>query len=260
MARLKSLKVLGPIAVFVVLMAGWYGYVRLFSIPSMILPLPGEIAESTWSMLKSGLLARHFMVTAKEVVFGFFFGVLFGLLLGTPIALSRTFETVFYPYLLGLQTMPKVALAPLMMIWAGNGIASKVIITTIVALFPVLVNVIVGLRSIDPDRIALVRSLKGGIWSELMLVRLPTAAPFIFAGMKTAVVLSLLGAITAEFVSAEAGLGYLMSQLMYRLDTAGVFSVLLVLALVGVTLFLGADWLQKRLVFWDTSQDEAIGR
>jgi NitT/TauT family transport system permease protein len=147
--------------------------------------------------------------------------------------------------------MPKVALAPLMMIWVGVGMTSKIIITTIVALFPVMVNVIIGLRSVDPDRINLVRSLKGDQWAEFRYVRLPSAASYIFAGMKTAVVLSLLAAIAAEFVGAEAGLGYLMTQMMFRLDTAGVFAVLILLAAIGIILFLFADWLHRRVVFWD---------
>ncbi|MGE0800772.1 MAG: ABC transporter permease, partial [Lautropia sp.] len=140
-------------------------------------------------------------------------------------------------------------------------IESKILITMIVAVFPVLVNVIVGLRAVDPDRIALIRSLKGGVWSEFVWVRLPSAAPFIFAGMKTAVVLSLLGAIAAEFVGAEAGLGYLMSQLMFRLDTPGVFAILLLLGVIGVTLYLIADWAHRKVVFWDASnQDRWAGK
>jgi len=241
----------GPLLVLVVILLAWHYYVVLADVPTMILPTPQQIAVAFVGGFENGLFQRHLLVTAQEVAIGYILGVTVGLLIGTPIALSRTFEMMFYPYILGLQTMPKVALAPLMMIWVGFGIESKIIITMIVALFPVMVNVIVGLRTIEPDRIALIRSLNGGTWSEFWYVRLPSAAPFIFAGMKTAVVLALLGAITAEFVAAEAGLGYLMSQLMFRLDTPGVFAVLILLALIGVCLFLLADWAHRRIVFWD---------
>jgi NitT/TauT family transport system permease protein len=251
MKRELWLRWIGPIVLFVALIAGWEVYVRDFDVPTMILPTPSQILQSLIAGFRSGLLPRHLAVTAQEVAAGYVLGVVLGIALGTPIALSRTVEVLIYPYILGIQAMPKVALAPLMMIWVGVGMASKVIITTVVALFPVMVNVIIGLRSVDPDRINLVRSLKGDKWAEFRYVRLPSAASFIFAGMKTAVVLSLLAAIAAEFVGAEAGLGYLMTQLMFRLDTAGVFAVLILLAAIGIVLFLVADWLHRRVVFWD---------
>jgi NitT/TauT family transport system permease protein len=253
------LSVYGPLLIFVALIALWYGYVKLFSVPAMILPLPHEIVEALTRFFSTGLILKHLATTAKEVVIGFLLGLCFGILLGAPIALSRTVETLLYPYVLALQTMPKVALAPLMMIWVGHGIESKIIITAIIALFPILVNVIVGLRSVDLDRINLIRSLNGGRWSEFTMVRLPSAAPFIFAGMKTAIVFSLLGAIAAEFVSAESGLGYLLAQLMFRLDTAGVFAVLLVLAAIGISLYSLADFLHRRLVFWEQGDRERLG-
>jgi NitT/TauT family transport system permease protein len=254
----RWLRIGGPIVLFVALIAGWEGYVRVFEVPDMILPTPGQILRALIAGFRNGVLPRHLLVTAQEVAIGYVLGVALGLLLGTPIALSRTVEVLIYPYILGIQAMPKVALAPLMMIWVGVGMTSKVIITTIVALFPVMVNVIIGLRSVDPDRIALVRSLKGDQWAEFRYVRLPSAASYIFAGMKTAVVLSLLAAIAAEFVGAEAGLGYLMTQMMFRLDTAGVFAVLILLAAIGIVLFLFADWLHRHVVFWDAGARERL--
>lgn len=259
MSRDRLYRILAPTLVFVVLIAVWEGYIWLFDVPQIILPTPRQIVGALVGGFQSGLFQRHLAVTAQEVFAGYGLGVFFGIAIGAPIALSRVFEIMFYPYILALQAMPKVALAPLMMIWVGFGIESKIMITMIVALFPVLVNVIVGLRTIDQDRINLIRSLKGGTWAEFRYVRLPSAAPFIFAGMKTAVVLALLGAITAEFVASEAGLGYLMGQLMFRLDTPGVFSVLIILAAIGVSLFLFADWLHRRVVFWDAPDKLSSG-
>lgn len=255
----RLLRIGGPIVVLVFLIAGWEAYIALFKVPLIVLPTPRQIATAFYNGFASGLYQTHFGLTAREVTMGYLLGVLVGFGLGTPIALSRTVEIIFYPYILALQTMPKVALAPLMMIWVGFGIESKIIITAIVALFPVMVNVIVGLRTIDEERINLIRAMKGGMLSEFLFVRLPSAAPYVFAGLKTAVVLSLLGAITAEFVGAEGGLGYLMSQLMYKLDTPGVFAVLLLLSVLGVGLFLIADWLHRVVVFWDRP-DRFAGR
>jgi len=252
----RWLRYAGPLLLLAVLLTGWHFAVLLFDIQQLILPAPMQVADAMVDGFRTGIFQKHLLVTAKEVVFGYVLGVVFGIGLGAPIALSRTVELFLYPYLLALQTMPKIALAPLMMIWVGFGIESKIIITMIVALFPVLVNVIVGLRSVEADRIALIRAMKGSVLAEFLWVRLPSAAPFIFAGMKTAVVLSLLGAIAAEFVGAEAGLGYLMSQLMFKLDTPSVFAILLLLGGIGVALFLVADWAQKRIIFWDSSNDD----
>lgn len=252
----KWLRYGGPLLLLVAILGAWEVSVHVFKVQQMILPAPAEIAAAMLEGFRNGTFQKHLLVTGKEVVAGYVLGVIVGIGLGAPIALSRTVELFLYPYLLALQTMPKIALAPLMMIWVGFGIESKIIITMIVAVFPVLVNVIVGLRSVDPDRIALIRAMKGGVLAEFRWVRLPSAAPFIFAGMKTAVVLALLGAIAAEFVGAEAGLGYLMSQLMFKLDTPGVFAILILLGCIGVTLFLIADWAQRKIVFWDASNED----
>jgi NitT/TauT family transport system permease protein len=252
----KTFRIAAPLLLFVFLIAAWETAVHVFKIQQLILPKPSQVVSALVHGFSSGLYLKHLSVTAQEVVIGYGLGVTFGIVIGAPIALSRTFEVMVYPYLLALQTMPKIALAPLMMIWVGFGIESKILITMIVSVFPVLVNVIVGLRAVESDRIALIRSLKGGVWDELRWVRLPSAAPYIFAGMKTAVVLSLLGAIAAEFVGAEAGLGYLMSQLMFKLDTPGVFAILAVLSVIGVSLYLIADWAHRKTVFWDANAQE----
>lgn len=252
----KTFRIFGPLVLFVLLIAAWEIAVHVFKVQQLILPKPSQVVNALVSGFSSGLYVKHLSVTFQEVVIGYGLGVTFGIMVGVPIALSRTFEVMVYPYLLALQTMPKIALAPLMMIWVGFGIESKILITMIVAVFPVLVNVIVGLRAVDTERIALIRSLKGGVWDELRWVRLPSAAPYIFAGMKTSVVLALLGAIAAEFVGAEAGLGYLMSQLMFKLDTPGVFAILAVLSVIGVTLYLVADWAHRKTVFWDANAQD----
>lgn len=251
MIRERVLRTVGPIVVLFLVIGIWQGYVVYFKVSQIIMPTPFQVVRALITGFSTGVFGPHLLYTAREVFVGFILGAMLGVLLGAPIALSRTIELVFYPYILALQAMPKVAIAPLLMIWVGVGFESKVLITMIIALFPVMVNVIIGLRTIDPARINLIRSLNGGTWSEFRFVRLPSAAPYIFAGLKTAVVLALLGAITAEFVGAEAGLGYLMTQLMFKLDTPGVFAVLFILSGIGIALYLVADWLHTRIVFWD---------
>lgn len=260
MSRETFVRIAAPMGVFVAIVAIWEAYIAIFDVSVIILPTPRQILDALIGGFRNDIFQKHLWVTAQEVFIGYGLGLFLGILIGAPIALSRTFELMFYPYILGLQTMPKVALAPLMMIWVGIGIESKIVITTIVAMFPILVNVIVGLRTIDQSRLDLIRALDGSTWSEFRYVRLPSAAPYIFAGMKTAIVLALLGAITAEFVGAEAGLGYLMSQLMFNLDTPGVFAVLIILAGIGISLFLVADFLHRRVVFWDAPDNILEGK
>ena len=140
MSTSRIFRVVGPWLLFAALIGFWELYVIQFKVSQMVLPPPSDIYSAMVNGFVNNIFQKHIIVTGKEVVFGYVLGVSFGILLGAPIALSRTFETLFYPYLLALQTMPKVALAPLMMIWVGFGIESKIIITMIVAVFPVLVN------------------------------------------------------------------------------------------------------------------------
>jgi len=231
-------------------MSAWEALVRILRVHPVILPPPVEIAIALWQGLSSGLYLRHIAVTLQEVLLGFIFGSLIAVAMGVLIARFTAVERVLAPYLLALQTMPKVAIAPLLMIWVGFGIASKVIITAIVAGFPVLVNAIVGLRAADQDQVEMLRAFGAPEWRVFRLVRLPAALPYLFAGISTAAVLSVLAAVTGEFVGAYAGLGYLLNQQMYRIDTAGVFSVLTVLTALGLGMYFLAESARRRVVFW----------
>jgi NitT/TauT family transport system permease protein len=177
------------------------------------------------------------------------------LVLGTLIALSRRCEYFLYPFILMFQAMPKVALAPLIIIWFGLGLSSKVAQAGLTAFFPLMVNTIAGLRSADEDRIALMRSLDASEIQIFRMLRMPGAMPFIFAGFEIAMMLSLIGAIVAEFVGAQKGLGVLLLSMTFTMDAAGQFSVLFVLSLLGLLLHTIIVVIRKRLLFWDRSQD-----
>jgi len=153
--------------------------------------------------------------------------------------------------------LPKIAIAPLVIVWFGFGISSKVIIAATVAFFPVLVNVIVGLKTIDPAKLDLMRSLRASRWQTFRLVTFPNALPFVFAGLDIAIVFSVLGAIVGEFVGAQQGLGNLILQFNVALDIAGVFAVLILLSVMGVALHLIMQAVQKHIIFW-AEPDEII--
>jgi len=235
---------------FVVVIGSWEAAIRLLEVPAYVIPAPSAIWQSLVRGISGGLLIVNGLVTLSEALLGFLGASMLAIFLGSIIAQSRFVERVIYPYLVAIQTTPKVAIAPLFIIWFGFGISSKVIIAGIIAFFPVLVNVITGLRSTDPQRIELMRSLRASRWQIFKMVMLPSALPMIFAGLQVAVIFSLLGAIVGEFVGSRQGLGNLIMQMNINLDTAGVFAALACLSSIGIALHLIMRWLQQKLLFW----------
>jgi NitT/TauT family transport system permease protein len=160
------------------------------------------------------------------------------------------------------QSLPKVALAPLIVVWFGLGLSSKVVNAALIAFFPLMVNTIVGLRSAEEDRVNLMRSLDASEWQIFWMLRLPGALPFIMAGLEVAMIFSLIGAIVAEFVGAQAGLGMLIQTMNFSADVAGVFSILLILSILGLILNQAIIIVRRRVLFWDASvkSGEEMGR
>jgi NitT/TauT family transport system permease protein len=188
------------------------------------------------------------------VVLGFLAAAAVAFVLGTLISQIRLVEVTLFPYVVAIQTLPKIAIAPLILIWFGVGLESKVVIAATVSFFPMLVNTIVGLKSTPQDKIDLMRSLSASRWKIFWYVQLPEALPFIFAGLNIGIVLSVLGAIVAEFVGAKAGLGYLILQMNYNMDIAGMFAALVVLGIMGIVLNSAMTFARRRIVFWQSDQ------
>jgi len=239
--------------VFLVL-AAWEGTVRLSAMPAYILPAPSKVFMALYQGIVSMLYIRHLWITLAETLIGFATGSVLALVLGTVIALSRRGEYYLYPFIVMFQAMPKVALAPLIIVWFGLGISSKVAQAALTAFFPLMVNTIAGLTSADEDRIALMRSLDATPMQIFRMLRLPSALPFIFAGFEIAMMLALIGAIVAEFVGAQKGLGVLIMSMTFTMDVAGQFSVLIILSLLGLLLHSMIVAIRRRLLFWEASQ------
>lgn len=238
----------------VAILAIWEIVVRLFGIPAFILPTPSSVAVALWRGTTSMLYVEHLYVTVTETLLGFVVGSILALALGTVIALSRRVEYYLYPFVVMFQAMPKVALAPLIIVWFGLGLTSKVAQAAFTAFFPLMVNTIAGLRSADEDRVALMRSLDASEMQIFTMLRVPGAMPFIMAGFEIAMVLSLIGAIVAEFVGAQRGLGMLIMSMTFNMDVAGQFSVLLILSVLGLILNAIIVAIRRRVLFWDVSQ------
>jgi NitT/TauT family transport system permease protein len=235
------------------LIALWEGVVRVFEIPAFLLPPPSAVGMALYRGTSSGLYLEHIGVTLSETAMGFVVGSLGGLLLGTCVALSRRFDYFVYPIIVMFQAMPKVALAPLIIVWFGLGITSKVVNAALVCFFPLMINTIVGLRSADEDRISLMRSLAASPLQIFAMLRVPNAMPYIFAGLEIAMIFALIGAIVGEFVGAQAGLGMLIQSMNFTMDVAGQFSILLILSVIGLVLNASIGLIRKRVLFWDAS-------
>jgi NitT/TauT family transport system permease protein len=247
----RSKQGLYVVAVLVGSLVVWEGLARYFDVPHFILPRPSRILVSLWGHLVTRRdLWFHVGYTAVEVALGFVIGAGIGLLLGMWIALSQLAERVFYPYIVGLQTLPKVAIAPLFIIWLGTGIQARIGIAATIAMFPVVVNTFVGLRNVERDRILFLRSLSATRWQIFTKIQFPSALPLIFAGLDLAIVFSVIGAIVGEMISGIHGLGSVIMQKNYALDTSGIFAVLIILGLMGIGVHSLVRWVQKKVVFW----------
>lgn len=247
--------VLVPAFAFI-LFGGWEYCCRALKISELIVPAPSKIVLALVDGFASGYFLVHLAATVEEIVMGFLIAAIAAFVIGTLISQIRLLEVVIYPYIVALQTLPKVALAPLILIWVGLGIEGKVLVAATISFFPMLVNTIAGLKYTPKNEIDLMRSLSASRWKIFRYVQLPEALPFIFAGLNIGLVLSVLGAIVGEFVGAKVGLGYLILQMNFNLDVAGMFAVLVVLGFLGIVFNGVAQYLRRKIVFW---QPEGIG-
>jgi len=241
---------LGQLIGLVVFLAVWEGSLRLFDVPQFILPTPMKIIKRIVTDAVTGLIFVHVQVTVLETLLGFILAAILGIGLGCAVGLAPRFERVVYPYILALQTIPKVAVAPLMIIWVGYGIQSKALTAGLIAFFPILVNVVVGLKTVEPRMLLLMRALKASHLQTFMKVRLPSMLPYLFAGLETAIIFAVIGAIVGEFIGASQGLGSLIIQRQASIDVPGVFSVLFYLSVIGIVLDTALRLAAHRYAFW----------
>ena len=248
------------VALFVILIGGWELLVRMLEVPRIIVPTPSAVFLSLVESLQSPSFLHHFWITFFETIAGFVLGASVGLLLGGIIGQFPLLEKTLYPYVVAFQTVPKVAIAPIIVIWFGYGVTSKVVITATIAFFPVLANTIVGLRATPADQLELLLAFTANRWQVFWKVKVYQALPYIFVGLDVAIVLSIIGAIVGEFVGSQAGLGYLIMQSNFSMDMARTFAILVVLSLMGMALHAAMQAVQRRVVFWmEPAEDRVMG-
>jgi NitT/TauT family transport system permease protein len=229
----------------------WQLVTTAFTIPDYLLPRPTEVAARIardWTQI---LAAAQF--TIVEVLIGFTVSVLVGVPLAFGIVLSRTLERIVMPMMVASQAIPKVAIAPILVVWLGFGLLPKVAIAFLIAFFPIVVSTVTGLKSVELDMIDLVRSMGAGTGKIMLRVRAPSALPHMFAGFKVAICLSVVGAIVGEFVGSDSGLGYLLLTATGTLDGTLVWSTLIILIAIGVTLYMIVVRLERLAIRWHVS-------
>lgn len=238
----------------------WQIATAVFQVPRYLLPAPTDIL--TILISRAGSILDHSLTTLYQSVGGFLLSVVAGVPIAIAIVWSAYLRNTIYPILLLFQSVPKTAIAPLIIIWVGTGPTSKIIVAFLVAFFPIVVDTVTGLINIESDMLNLVHSLRASRWQEFRYIRLPNALPYFFSGARVAITLAVIGAVIGEFVGGSKGLGYLILLGSSQLETSLVFACLIVLAIQGIALFYGLGVLERLVLPWYSPQAEAtsVGR
>lgn len=243
----------GPPALFLVacLVLWWVATTRHW-IPAYLIPSPEAVGAE---MAKDKLiLLKHTLVTTYETIAGFALASIIGLLCAIAIVSSRALERTLYPLLLAAQVIPKIAIAPLFVVWMGFGTTPKIVVAILIAFFPVVISAVAGFRSVEPELLDLAATMGAGNVKTFVKIRFPAALPQIFAGLKVAVTLAIVGAVVGEFVGANAGLGYLLEIANGNLNAPLLFAGLFIMSAVGIVLFAAIELAERVLVPWEPSR------
>jgi len=226
----------------------WEVVIRLFSVPTFVLPAPTAIIDAL--IANRGALAVAAQATALEVVLGFVLSALVGILVALVIVRFERFGKALYPLVVLFQNVPKVALAPIFILWFGYDLAPKVLLIVVIAFFPVAIDMLVGLQSVEPAFVALMRSVGASKGKILLRVRIPHSLPYLMAGLKVAITFSVIGAIVGEFAGANQGLGYVIQFASTQLDTPLIFAALIVVSVLGLAFYYIIEFAERWLVPW----------
>jgi ABC-type nitrate/sulfonate/bicarbonate transport system permease component len=252
----RARRYLAPTALIVLLLAAWELAAQsdwisnALNIQDFLVPAPHDIAKSLWE--DRSLLASNGWVTLKEVLLGFTIAAVAGIGFALAIHLSDTARRAVYPLLIGSQTIPIVILAPILVVWFGFGLTPKLVIVALICFFPITVNTLDGLRSVDPELTKMMRALGAGRLQRLWRAEAPTALPYAFSGAKVAITVSVIGAVFAEYVGSSDGLGHLINQAQAQLLTARSFAAVVVLSVIALGLFGLVTLAERRLITWDS--------
>ncbi|MGW6741265.1 ABC transporter permease [Streptomyces sp. NPDC055025] len=244
-----------PVVLLGACFAVWWIIAAAELVEPYLVPSPGETLDVLTG--KAGYLWQHTWVTTYETLLGFVIAVAVGVLAAVVMVYSSTVEKTLYPILLFAQVVPKIAIAPLFVVWLGFGITPKILIAVLIAFFPVVISMVTGLKAVDPEMLQLSATMGAKPWQTFARIRFPASLPHLFSGLKVAVTLAVTGAVVGEFVGANEGLGYVILQANGNLDTPMLFAGLLVMSLIGVVLFVLVEIAEKLLLPWHASRRDS---
>ncbi len=244
--------VLSPLS-FVLLLLAWELESRAGLVAPIVLPPPSRVWDGLVILFTAPWFPQHVWFTTAETLIGFVIGGVAAILLGIVMVNMPLFKEVIYPYVVAFQVMPKVVLAPIFITWFGFGMESKIVMAIAISFFPVVINTVVGLESVEENASLLMRSFVASRRQIFCKLAWPTALPSIFAGLKTSLTLALIGALVAEFVTAKEGLGTLITTFSFELKVYLVFAVIIVVSVLGLALYGIMEYLDRKVVFWRRS-------
>lgn len=250
LSKRHAITVGGSVAVLVAFLAAWQWLPGWLGMPEFILPKFTSVMQESVHMWNTGNFLEHFSYTALEVVLGFILGALLGLFVGVVLGLSPTTESVLSPYILALQIAPKVAFAPLFVMWLGYTIYPKILVALLIVFFPIMVNVLSAIRTVDPDMVNLVRTLNASRWQIFRLVEFPSALPSLFSGLRIGATLAVIGVTVGELVGGNKGLGFLLVDAEGQGNTAGVFVAIMGLTVIGIVAYAVVVWFERRCLHY----------
>jgi NitT/TauT family transport system permease protein len=246
-----------PVAVTLGLLAAWEIVVRALAVKPVLLPRPTLIAQVLWT--KGPLILEHLWPTFYEIVLGFLLSVVGGALVAVLVTYSTIVRKGFYPLIVMSQIVPKVAVAPLLVVWFGLGGTSRLLLAFLIAFFPMVINTATGLASVDDDFVSMARAYMGSRWQIFTKIRLPHALPLIFGGMKISITLAVIGVVVAEFVAAQRGIGYLIVMANGLLDTPLMMAAITALSVMGLALYGVIAMVERAVIYWQPLAEPARG-
>lgn len=241
---------LASLALLLVFLAAWQWLPGLLKIPPFILPPASRVWEEFTRMLFNDRLLYHSGITALEVIVGFILGSLFGMLIGYLLGASPQAEVVLSPYILALQIAPKVAFAPLFVMWLGFTVYPKILVAILIVFFPVMVNVLSSMRTVDPDMVNLARAFSATRWQIFRMIEFPASLPPLFSGLRIGATLAVIGVVVGELVGGNLGLGYLLVFGLGQGNTAMVFVTIFVLTLIGTVAYGGVILIERQVLHY----------
>ena len=234
------------------ILIGWDLLIRIFKVPPYLVPTPLSVVEQLWN--EWPMLVKESAPTTWATLGGFALSVLIGVPIAMLISYSKLVESFVYPLLVFSQSIPKIAVAPLFVVWFGFGIIPKIIVAFLLGVFPVVVSTVMGFKSVEQDMVDLARSMGSTRMQMFFKINLPQALPAIFSGMKVSITLAVVGAVVGEFVGSNSGIGYVLQKANGNFDLPLMFAALVVLSMIGVILFALLDVIERLMIPWHASQ------